>query len=852
MVKAKNYVFTECIEKFVRINNAELALGFMINSADNKKVLDLDSKLVVSNIKLPEKKLDTIFADLESHFLNRSLPLKECFFTDEHHYIANSKLINNIRYIPINEGENLLAVILLANIKTSHITKSLPDITPFLLASISLLKNQKQRNINALTPTKPNTKHSEKNLLLSLFKNTFHPTFIFDEDFKVLQANSASQRLFNTNMTRGWLPIDKLIKKYIPSIALNILTTISKYSFLGHLNKEQWNDIEFKHSFYKSITVDIHLFNINYMGEQCFGLMLNEKNSSKQETHDNFSSLQRFNALTSVVPMAILQVDKLWNCEYVNETWHQYTGQSKFQSQGQGWLNCLSKEDIQQVLPDIHRVTSHSKNYNGELQLRKSNGGVLWVSIHAISLFNDKYELTGSILTIHDISENYLYAEKLEKMANYDHLTGLSNRSFFTERLNNALIRSKNHGITALMFLDLDKFKQINDTLGHPVGDKVIQEVATRLSATIKNDDAIARLGGDEFAIILTDLKTVDAIAAIAKNIVDDISLPLTLENHPIAMSCSIGIAITNERDHTPSATDMLNQADLALYKAKDSGRNQFYFYDSELEKNTIILSALRSSLTSSYKNEFSVLFQPQINSISKEIIGFEALSRWNSRTLGLVEPDIFIALIEENNLINEFSAWLFKEVASIVKQWHTLNLLTASQRIAINVSAKQLLQPTFADSLIALFNLEKASPEWFSLEVTETAFISNPETVSQNLKRLQDTGFLIALDDFGTGYSSLNLLRKMPLDYIKIDRSFVDDILDDNDSANIVETIITLCKVLNLDVIAEGVENLEIKNWLSSHDCLHQQGFLYFKPLKCTEAESLLINEKKTNDKPT
>ena len=848
MTTASNHIFKECIDQFVTLNDAELALGVMVDTSLEKNIINAGSQVFINTIQLPENEVIKLTCHLERTFLNQPYSNELQFFnqhSSQHNSnVLNNKYLKNIRYIPIEEEGTVLAIILLINISLPINTHQLPDVAPLILTLFNLLKGQQHIDVAVVKAPSSEIKPSDEKLAESLLQNTFHPTFIFNEAFNVLKANAASQKLFNSNIDRGWPTIDKLIEKSMPSVASQIFTTINKYGFLGHLNKEQWCNVDFEHNSYQSVKVDVQLFQIEYLGSSCFGLMLNENIHEKVTSEDYFSSLQRFNALTSVVPMAILQVDKDWKCSYVNETWSRYTGQNISDAKVRGWLSCLHMNDIQDILPTIQRVTSYSKNYKGEIQLKKIDESGLWVSVNAIGLFNDKYELTGFILTINDISESYQHAEKLEKMANYDHLTGLSNRSFFNDRLSVALSRSKRHGITALMFLDLDKFKNINDTLGHPVGDKVIQEVASRLALTVRDEDSIARLGGDEFAIIFTDIQTIHILASIAQKIVNAIHLPFEVNGHPITMSCSIGISMTDDDSiiHTP--TEMLNKADLALYKAKDSGRNQFYFYDSQLELNISLLNRLRESLNNPLKNELSLVFQPQINALSTEIIGFEALSRWNNDVLGYIGPDVFIKAIEDNNLIHEFSSWLFNEVIEIVSQWIKKDLIKAPQRIAVNVSAKQLHYSGFADSIINLFNTNNISPEWFTLEVTETAFIEDPTIAGHNLQKLKTAGFLIALDDFGTGYSSLSLLRKMPLNYIKIDRSFVQDILQDEDAAIIVEATISLSHMLHLDVVAEGVENKEVQDWLINHNCLIHQGYFFSKPLSKNNTESLLLTK--------
>ncbi|WP_413691476.1 EAL domain-containing protein [Psychromonas sp. KJ10-2] len=567
--------------------------------------------------------------------------------------------------------------------------------------------------------------------------------------------------------------------------------------------------------------------------------MINEKTEVSVNQDIYNASVQRFNALTSVVPMAILQTDKDFKCSYVNQTWAKYTGQSEEQSLQRGWLSAIKNIDTNELLLAIIHAISHANNFKGELELISMAGRKLWASINVVGLFNDRFEVTGFIFTMMDISAERSHSKKLQKMANYDHLTGLSNRAFFTDRLTLALARVPRHGISALMFLDLDRFKNINDTLGHHVGDLVIQEVAKRLKSVVRDEDSIARLGGDEFAIIFTDLTTESVIAPIANKIVSAVNLPFKVEGKSMVLSCSVGVAIATEHNVEPS--DILRKADLALYEAKGAGRNQFCFYEAALEKDLSLLNYLTADLNNLNHSGFSFVFQPLIHANTNNIMGFEVLARWSNLDLGPVGPDTFILTMEENGLIQAFSEWLFAEVIAQAKLWIQQQLLVSPQKININLSVKQLHLSEFADSMIELFKKEKIDPSWFTLEVTETAFIQDPTLAGQNLRKLKKAGFLIALDDFGTGYSSLGLLRQMPLNYLKIDKSFVMDILRDNEAEKIVLAIIGLGKMLGLGLVAEGVEDIQTKDWLVEQGCLCHQGYYFHKPLTQVHASELL-----------
>lgn len=837
-----------CVEKLARINQSDYALAFLVDNELNTHHVNLQSRVVIAPDMLFEPIKNELTKDLTEYFLTKDCIATPYFYDKKVEQVndglLNNKYIDNLRYIPIGEADNIYAIIVLVNIELSVRSNDLIDVTPFLLATITLLKNQKQ-HAKLSTPKTVESKltispdHQSQLILESLLKNTFHPAFIFNDEFKVLKSNLAAQSLFNSNLERGWPSMEKLINRTLPSIAFRLLTAITKFFFLGHLEKQQWSNVQLVLNEHQSIHVDIHLFDVNYLNEHCFGLMINEKTevSVNQEIYN--ASVQRFNALTSVVPMAILQTDKDFNCSYINKTWEKYTGQSEEQSLRQGWLSAIKNLDTNDLLLEIIRSISHSNNFKSEAELVTITGQSLWVSINVVGLFNDRFEVTGFIFTMLDISAERSHSKKLQRMANYDHLTGLSNRAFFTDRLTLALARVPRHGISALMFLDLDRFKNINDTLGHHVGDLVIQEVAKRLKSVVRDEDSIARLGGDEFAIIFTDLMTEKVIAPIANKIVSAVNLPFNIEGKSMMLSCSVGVAIATEHNMEPS--DILRKADLALYRAKDSGRNQYCFYESALEKDLSLLNYLTTDLNNLHHSGFSFVLQPLIEATTENVMGFEALARWSNIELGPVGPDTFIPTMEDNGLIQAFSEWLFYEVIAQAKAWIDEKLLIFPQKISINLSVKQLHLVEFADSVIALFEKEKIQPSWFTLEVTETAFIQDPALAGQNLNKLKNAGFLIALDDFGTGYSSLGLLRQMPLNYIKIDKSFVMDILRDNEAEKIVLAIIGLGKMLGLGLVAEGVEDIQTKDWLVEQGCLCHQGYYFHKPLTQVHASQLL-----------
>ena len=428
---------------------------------------------------------------------------------------------------------------------------------------------------------------------------------------------------------------------------------------------------------------------------------------------------------------------------------------------------------------------------------------------------------------------------ELRHLAHHDNLTGLPNRTLFKDRLAQAIISAKRRKTRfALLFIDLDQFKKINDTLGHHIGDKVLVEVALRLQNRIREEDTIARLGGDEFTIILKDLRSLQDVSNIAQKIVDDMREPISILGHILYISSSIGISLYPQ--DSSSEDDLIKFADTAMYKAKDEGRNNFQFYAPAMTAFAFEKVVMDASLRIAIKEEqFLVYFQPQIDIKTDVITGMEALVRWAHPNLGIVPPSKFIPIAEESGLIIDIDKIVMKKAMRQFVQWREDGLNPGV--LALNLSMKQLNEKNFTTQLQETMNDLNFQPSWLELEVTEGQVMNNPELSIQKLKELSDIGVEIAIDDFGTGYSSLSYLKKLPLDKLKIDQSFVRDIPDDEDDMAITKAIIALGKSLNFKLIAEGVETSEQKEFLSQNGCQFMQGYLYSRPLAADEITILL-----------
>jgi len=424
----------------------------------------------------------------------------------------------------------------------------------------------------------------------------------------------------------------------------------------------------------------------------------------------------------------------------------------------------------------------------------------------------------------------------LAYQAHHDGLTGLPNRVLFNDRLEHGIELAKRHNTKlALFFIDLDHFKQINDSLGHQVGDRVLIAVAERLKAKIRKEDTLARLGGDEFTIIMEDLINVQDASLLAYQIQQVLTQPIHIEGHTLYTSCSIGISLYPQDD--TDANNLIKYADAAMYKAKEEGRNNFQFYASEMTDFAMERMVMKASLRHAIdNNEFIIYYQPQIDARSGKLTGMEALIRWQHPVMGLVQPVKFITLAEESGLIVEIDRWVMTTAMKQITQWYNAGLEPGV--LALNLSMRQLRSDDFIEILQESMQAADFKPECLELEVTEGEMMKKPEESIIKLELISRMGIEIAIDDFGTGYSSLAYLKRLPVSKLKIDQSFIQGLPDDKDDVAIVKAIIALAESLDLELIAEGVETDAQKEFLLASGCEHIQGYYYAEPIPAEEIE--------------
>jgi diguanylate cyclase (GGDEF)-like protein/PAS domain S-box-containing protein len=491
----------------------------------------------------------------------------------------------------------------------------------------------------------------------------------------------------------------------------------------------------------------------------------------------------------------------------------------------------------QRILPALQAaIAGQEGTYEGEYVATLS-GVHVWVAMTCTPLVDEHGLNEGGIAIVEDISDRKRTEEEIRHLAYYDPLTHLPNRRLLMDRLAHALIasnRSREYG--ALMILDLDHFKSLNDTQGHDLGDRLLVEVAQRLASSLRQEDTVARLGGDEYVVMLEALGPSEGAAAsqaetLAEKLRLALHLPYVLGGSEAEYFCSTSIGLTLFRGQEDPPEVLLKQAEVALYQAKAAGRNAVRFFNpamqSAIDSRTALQGAMRRGLD---KGEFSLHYQPQVDQGGR-LIGAEALIRWQPPNQGLVSPAQFIPLAEESGLILPLGQWVLDTACAQLKRW-AADPRTRDLRLSVNVSARQFLQPDFVEQVRQCLLARGADPTRMKLELTESVVLENIDTVISKMQQLNGLGVGFALDDFGTGYSSLSYLKRLPLDQVKIDQSFVRDVPGDPNDAAIVRAILAMCQSLAIQAIAEGVETEAQRDFLHAHGCTAYQGYLFGRPL--------------------
>jgi len=506
-------------------------------------------------------------------------------------------------------------------------------------------------------------------------------------------------------------------------------------------------------------------------------------------------------------------------------------------------------QDVAQSMWDIDMATKQSQQtYEIELDLMHKDGSLHTYLVVKFPLRNKEGKVFGVCTIGTDISERKLaenalreQQSRLNYMAFHDSLTALPNRSLFYDRIYHGLARARRaDSKVALLLLDVDRFKIVNDSLGHDAGDMLLKAIAMRLNEGVRDMDTVARLGGDEFVVVLEGIHDVDDVMFVANKLLATLARPLEISGHDISTTVSIGVSIFP--DDGTDTDELLKNADIAMYKAKEAGKNNCQFYTKGMNATAVNYLLLENDLRRAIdQNQLTLYYQPQIDLHTGQITGVEALVRWQHPERGLVSPAHFIPLAEETGLIVPIGEWVLREACLQKKQW--LNAGNNVGQVAINLSPRQFRQKNFPEKVEAVLREVGLEARYLELEITESCAMEHAgETINQ-LKQLNQMGIKLSIDDFGTGYSSLAYLQRFPIHKLKIDRSFINDIHDDANDAAIAKTIIGLARNLQLQVVAEGVESISQADWLRNHGCDQAQGFYYAKPMTAAQIENHFHN---------
>ncbi|MFZ3367506.1 MAG: EAL domain-containing protein, partial [Candidatus Sulfotelmatobacter sp.] len=484
-------------------------------------------------------------------------------------------------------------------------------------------------------------------------------------------------------------------------------------------------------------------------------------------------------------------------------------------------------EDPDGFIERVGYLNSHRDEKSRD-ELRFKNGKIF--DRYSAPLVDSKGGYRGRIWYFRDITDRKLAEERIQFLAYYDALTGLPNRTLLQDRLAKALAGARRRkDKVAILFLDLDRFKDINDSLGHSVGDLLLQEVAERLKTWAREQDTVARVGGDEFLIVLTGLKDVADAAVATERIVNLMTAGFVVQGHPVNVSCSIGVSIFPE--HSADCETLIKNADAAMYSAKENGRNRFQFFTEDMNAQGVERLTLENSLRLALdKKELFLVYQPQMDIATGRITGLEALLRWQHPDLGLVPPDKFIRIAENSGLIVPIGEWVVRTACCQARKWQDEGLPPVS--VAVNVSAVQFRQEGFCELIRRVLHETGLAPQYLELELTESLLLANADLMLSVVQELKAMGVTLAIDDFGTGYSSFSYLRQFRVSKLKIDRVFIRDVAVNPDDAAITSAIISMAKSLRLKVIAEGVEDESQMSFLRAHQCDEIQGYYFSKPL--------------------
>lgn len=546
-------------------------------------------------------------------------------------------------------------------------------------------------------------------------------------------------------------------------------------------------------------------------------------------------SEDRFRTLTASSPVGVFQTDDEGQYIYVNARWREITNIYDIHLTQEAWIKSLHPEERFNVLTRWKEAFAKAEEFRMEYRLLRDDGTEVNVICHAKPLFDAEGVVSGYLGSLSDISELKSVQSQLEQLALYDPLTKLANRHLFRNRLEKAIrnCRRTQHKL-AILFLDIDHFKKINDTMGHDQGDELLRAIAHRLRFCTRPGDTVARMGGDEFTILVPEIQSSHEADAIARKVLDVLKVPIRLTGTELIITTSIGITIG--LDDAEDANTLLKNADLAMYRAKAQGRDNYQFFMDEMNVELTRQLALESEIRQALQQEqFQLYFQPQMDLSNERLIGYEALLRWVHPNKGFIPPSEFIPVAEDSGLILPLGEWVLRTACEHIRLFVEKGLLPDDGHVAVNLSPRQFHDPNLVTLIHDLLQTTGIKSHQLQLEITESLLMENVDSTINTLNELKELGVILAIDDFGTGYSSLNYLKRLPIHVLKVDRSFVMDIPQDNDDMEITAAVIAMAHKLRLQVVAEGVELKAQADFLRENSCDFVQGYYYGKPVPYT-----------------
>ena len=641
--------------------------------------------------------------------------------------------------------------------------------------------------------------------------------------------------------------IDKKLSLIIKNQADRLETTIISHHFIGNFETiyrtKEGKEIPVAFSSSYLIDDDRKITGIVCVARDITEKHLAEKALRESETRYALASRAANDGLWDWK----LESDRI----YYSSRWKNLLGydNSEIKNTPEEWFSRIDRDSLEEVKQLIQEIKNKDR-YQFEISYRMhhKDGNYRWMLCRGIAVEDEEgkiYRITGSQT---DITKSRSIEEQLRHAALHDKLTGLPNRAFFNQelaKLINISHTDRNY-LFAVLFIDLDRFKVINDSLGHEAGDQLLIDTAQKLQDSIREGDIVARLGGDEFVILLKQINDVENAIAIAERIQEKLIEPVKIKTHEVFVTASIGIALSHH--NYDNIDDFLRDADTAMYEAKANGKARYTVFEPAMYQKALKVLELDKDLRRAIdRNEFELFYQPIVDLTNQKITGFEALLRWQHPEKGFISPDEIIPIAEETGLILPIGWWVLRTACHNISQWQKEYKAYRSLKISVNISAIQFSQIDFIERVTQILQETDLEPQYLQLEITETTIIKNIDRANFILQTLKAMGIKVSMDDFGTGYSSLSYLYQLPINTLKIDRSFLQNVDRDSHKLEVIRTIILLAKNLGMDVIAEGVENNQQRALLLEYCCQYGQGYLFSKPLPRSLATETLVFSQST-----